>query len=181
MPGSLIWLFAYFNLAAGNHRPTPTSCSSDFVQHDPSTSAAGSQVGTRCGESVVSFDHQVVVPSDQAYVMSGGLSSSNYGPMYDCNRYTKEFVDLILMKTSWNNKIQISFEMFRSSSESAAMAGNHHHHHSSTYDVPSESSASNYNNNSGEVGSSYNSQVNMIQQRGSYGGGDNNIPGQNYR
>lgn len=104
MPGSLIWLFAYFNLAAGNHRPTPTSCSSDFVQHDPSTSAAGSQVGTRCGESVVSFDHQVVVPSDQAYVMSGGLSSSNYGPMYDCNRYTKEFVNLILMKTSWNNK-----------------------------------------------------------------------------
>jgi hypothetical protein len=93
----LIWFFncflfflvvAHFNLAAGNHRPTPTSCPSDFIQHDPGTGTA-SQVGTRGGESVVSFDHQVVVPSDQAYVMSGGLSSSNYGPMYDCNRYTK--------------------------------------------------------------------------------------------
>ncbi|XP_046442014.1 activating transcription factor 3-like isoform X1 [Daphnia pulex] len=140
--------------AAGNHRPTPTSCSSDFIQHDPGTGTA-SQVGTRGGESVVSFDHQVVVPSDQAYVMSGGLSSSNYGPMYDCNR---------------------------SSSESAAMAGNHHHHHSSTYDVTSETSAGNYNNNSGEGPPSYvNSQVNLIQQRGSYGGGDNNLSGQNYR
>ncbi|XP_046650075.1 activating transcription factor 3-like isoform X3 [Daphnia pulicaria] len=116
--------------AAGNHRPTPTSCSSDFIQHDPGTGTAS-----------------------QAYVMSGGLSSSNYGPMYDCNR---------------------------SSSESAAMAGNHHHHHSSTYDVTSETSAGNYNNNSGDP-PSYNSQVNLIQQRGSYGGGDNNLPGQNYR
>jgi hypothetical protein len=71
--------------------------------------------------------------------------------------------------------------MLRSSSESAAMAGNLHHHHSSTYDVSSETSAGNYNNNSGEGLPSYNSQVNLIQQRGSYGGGDNNLPGQNYR
>ena len=28
------------NLAAGNHRPTPTSCSSDFIQHDPNASSS---------------------------------------------------------------------------------------------------------------------------------------------
>lgn len=68
------------------------------------------------------------------------------------------------------------------------MAANipHHHHNSSTYDVSSEASANysnnnNNNNGGGEVASSYNSQVNMLQQRGPYSGGDNNMPGQSYR
>lgn len=144
----------------GNQRPNASGCStSDFIQHS-SNNTSGTQVGTRGAESVISFDNQVTVPTDQAYVMSGGLSSSNYGPMYDCNR---------------------------SSSESATMAANipHHHHNSSTYDVSSEASANysnnNNNNGGGEVASSYNSQVNMLQQRGPYSGGDNNMPGQSYR
>ncbi|XP_057377187.1 activating transcription factor 3-like isoform X2 [Daphnia carinata] len=120
--------------AGGNQRPSGGS-SSDFIQHSSSNTSGA-----------------------QAYIMSGGLSSSNYGPMYDCNR---------------------------SSSENAAMAANipHHHHLSSTYDVSSEASSnySNNNNGGGEVASSYNSQVNMLQQRGPYSGGDNNMPGQSYR